>query len=293
MSFHFKKSESPARAVRRVCGEHIGEAQSRLRKSRHPAAIHVVRKEIKKLRAIFQFVRAATGQGAYRKAEKGLRWAAGQLAATRDARVRFQAFKQLAGRYPARRFPVLQKTLLKDCRRESRRFRADDSMVQVKRVLRKTGRRVARLRFAARGWAAIEPGLGQSYRRGQQAWRLARREPSPDLLHEWRKQVKTFRHQLQLVCPKWPPATRKMANQLDQLGTLLGDQHDLDLLQQFIVKHGPAAEVVGLNPLLVTRQKKLRRAALKLGAKVYAAAPAAASCQLGKDWNAWCGNIRK
>ena len=53
MPFRFKKSESPAKAVRRVCRERIGAALGGLRKGGRPAAVHGVRKEIKKLRAHF------------------------------------------------------------------------------------------------------------------------------------------------------------------------------------------------------------------------------------------------
>jgi len=293
MPFHFKKAEPPGKALRRVCRKYIGEAQSRLRKSHRPAAVHGVRKEIKKLRAVFRLVRGEIGRGDYRKAAKGLRRAAGRLAATRDARVRFQAFAQLAGRRAARHFPILQKALLKDCRRESRRFRADDLVALAERILRKTGRRVAGLNFAASGWAAIAPGLMQSYRRGQQAGELARREPSSEHFHEWRKQVKTFWHQLRLICPKWPASTRKLTDQLERLGTLLGDGHDLDLLKQFVAEHAPATEAAMLNPLIEARQKKLCIAASKLGTQLYAKSPAIVCQQLAKDWNHWHGRDRK
>ena len=57
MPFHFKKSESPAKGVRRVCRERIGAARERLREGGRSAAIHDVRREIKKLRAMFRLVR--------------------------------------------------------------------------------------------------------------------------------------------------------------------------------------------------------------------------------------------
>ena len=171
MAFQFKKTEPPARALRRVGREHLRAAQDCLRKSRHPASVHGVRKEIKKLRALFQLVRGEIGRGTYRKAAKGLRRVAGLLAATRDARVRFKAFEQLAGRHAARRFPFLPKALLKDYRREARRFWADDSVARAKRVLAKTGKRVAGLKFAA-------PRLG-GHRAGPEAELSARRPVLP------------------------------------------------------------------------------------------------------------------
>jgi CHAD domain-containing protein len=291
MPVHFKKAEPTTPALRRVYREHLGKARARLRRSRHPASVHGARKEIKKLRAILRLVREPIGRGAYHPAAKALRRAAGQLAATRDARVRFEAFSQLAGRGAARRFARLQAALQKNCRRESRRFRASDSVALAERWLRKTGRRLARLKLTVSGWAALEPGLKQSYLRGRQAGARARREPSSEHFHEWRKPVKTFEHQLRLICPAGPSVTRKLTEQLEQLGKWLGDEHDLGLLRPFVAKHGQPAEAAALNPLIAAQQKKLRSAALKLGAKLYAAAPATVCRQLGKDWRAWHGGI--
>ena len=148
MPFHFKKSESPAKAVRRVCRERIGAALDGLRKPRHPAAVHGVRKEIKKLRALFRLVRGEIGRGAYRKGAKALREAAGSLTAPRDARVMLKAFEKLAGRN-ARRFAAIEKALQKNCRRETRRFRKKDAAAAAGRILRKTGRRVGELKIKA------------------------------------------------------------------------------------------------------------------------------------------------
>jgi CHAD domain-containing protein len=289
MPFHFKKAESPAKAVRRVCREHIGEALGRLRKPRHPASVHAVRKEIKKLRAIFRLVRGEIGKGDYRQAAKALRRAADRLAAPRDARVTLKAFEKLAG--GAVRFPKIHKALQRHCRRETRRFRQDDSVAAARRLLQKVNWRLGKLEFTASGWTAIEPGLRQSYRCGRQACELARRQPTPENLHEWRKPVKNFWHHLRLLCPEWPAAVRALTNQLERLGELLGDEHDLFLLGRFIAETcaGETGEVAALDKLIVARQKKLRAAALKLGSQIYAETPAAVCARLGKHWNAWRG----
>jgi CHAD domain-containing protein len=291
MPVHFKPAEPPARAVRRICREHIGEALARLRRSRHPAAVHGARKEIKKLRAVLRLVCGEIGRGVYRPAAKALRRATGHLAATRDARVMFQAFAKLAGPGAARRFPILHQALQKHCRLETRRFRNDDAVAVAKRLLRKTGRRVAGLKIKASGWRALEPGLKQSYRRGQQASELARRQSSAENFHAWRKQVKTLWHQLRLLCPKRP--ARTLTDKLDRLGELLGDHHDLALLQQFVAKQGQPVEATALNLLIEARQLKLRGAALKLGTQLYAKAPATVCQRLGKNWSNWHGRHRK
>ena len=290
MAFRFKKSESPAKAVRRVCHERIGAALDGLRKGSRPEAVHGVRKEIKKLRAIFRLVRGEIGRGSYRKGARALREAAGSLTAPRDARVMLKAFEKLAGG-GARRFACIEKALRKNARREREHFRKDNSPKRMERLLRKTDRRVDDLKIKAKGWSVIEPGLKESYRRGREACRLAGQKPSPENFHDWRKHVKDLWHYFCLLYPAWPAAARAFTEELELLGGQLGEDHDIFLLQQFAAKHcaGLAVEVEALNRLIESRQKPLRAAALKLGSRLYAETPTVFCHRLENYWNSWRG----
>lgn len=290
MSFRIKQSESPDRAVRRICRERIGKARARLRRDTKPAAIHGARKDIKKLRAIFRLVRDEIADSDYQKGARTLRAAAGCLAASRDARVMARAFEKVAGP-SAGQFAVVERALQKHVRRETRRFQRRDSLDRAERLLRKAKRRVDKLHFATSGWAALEPGVRSSYRRGRQAFEKSSRETSPDNLHRWRKHVKDLWTYLRLLCPAWPAPVRDMTGDLNLLGNLLGDDHDLVLLQDFIgkLRGGAAGEVAALNRLVELRQKKLRAAALKLGKRLYSENPSQFCRRLGACWNAWRG----
>jgi len=188
MAFQFKPSETPAVAVQRVCRECVGEALERLEKPNHPAAIHAVRKEIKKLRAILWLVRNQIGRGAYRKSNNALREAAGHLAVARDARVMLKAFEKLAGQ-PPKQFGGIAAKLKKNSHREAQQFRKSDLVARAKKLLRKTNWRIGRLKIKAAGWAALKPGWLEGYKLGRTACELARRNPDPEHLHEWRKRV--------------------------------------------------------------------------------------------------------
>jgi CHAD domain-containing protein len=275
MPFRFKKSESPAKAVRRACRERVGAALNCLRKAEHPAAVHGARKEIKKLRALFRLVRGEISVGTYRKGVKALRAAADCLAAARDARVMLKAFEQLVGP-SARKFAGIESALKKHARREARQFRRNDSVALAERLLRKSHRRVAELKIKASGWAAIEPGLKQSYARGRAAWQLARKKTAPEHFHAWRKRVKDLWYYFCLLQPASRAASRTMTDELEILSEQLGEDHDLFLLQQFITEHcsAHAEELAALARLIQSRQKKLRAAALKLGARLYDEIPA-------------------
>jgi CHAD domain-containing protein len=274
MPLRFKKSESPAKAVRRACRERVGAALDCLRKPDRPAAIHGARKEIKKLRAIFRLVRGEISMGTYRKGVKALRTAADCLAAARDARVMLKAFEKLAGN-SAREFAGIESALKKHARREARQFRRNDSVALAERLLRKTHRRVGDLKIKATGWAAVEPGLEQSYRRGRDGCQLTRKKSAPEHFHDWRKHVKDLWYYFCLLQPAWPATTRAMTDALELLGEQLGEDHDLFLLQKFVEEHCAAhtGEAEALNGLIGSRQIKLRAAALKLGSRIYTEPP--------------------
>jgi CHAD domain-containing protein len=290
MPFRFKKSESPAKGVRRVFRERVGAALGRLRKPGSAAAVHGVRKEIKKLRSLFRLVRGEIGRSVYRKGAQALREAAASLTAPRDARVMLKALEKLAGR-DARKFAGIEKALRKNRRREARRFRKKDSAAATDWILRKTNRCVGDLKIKSVGWAAIEPGLKESYRRGKEFYKLSHTHPSPENFHEWRKHVKDLWHYFCLLYPAWPAEGRAYKSKLELLGGLLGEDHDLFLLQQFASEHctDEADEVCALNKLIASRQKVLRAAALELGSRLYAETPTSLCRRLGNYWDDWRG----
>ncbi len=179
MRFQIKESELPAKALRRICRERVAVALDYLRESERPAAVHGARKEIKKVRALFRLLRGEISAGKYRRGVKALRAAADCLAARRDARVMLRAFRKLAGR-DAGKYGTVERDLKKHARREARRFRQDHSLAVAGRWLRRTQRRVGKLKINLAGWAAIAPGLKASYQRGREACRLVQRRPEAE-----------------------------------------------------------------------------------------------------------------
>ena len=230
MPFRFNKSESPAKGLRRVCRERVGAARERLHDGGRSAAIHDVRREIKKLRSIFRLARDGGGHGSWHKSAKALREVAGYLAAPRDARVMLKAFEKLTGS-DTQRFSEIERALHKHSRRATRRFQKKDFIAVAGRILRKINRRVGSLKIEASGWKAIEPGLRESYMRGRKACELVHAKPLPENFHDWRKHVKNLWYYSQLLHPARPAAMRAMTDDLELLGAQLGEDHDLFLLR--------------------------------------------------------------
>jgi len=294
MAFHFKKKESPTRAVRRLSRERIGKALDHLRKCDRLEAVHSVRKEIKKVRATLGLVRERMEGNIYRKRVKTLRAAARHLTEPRDAHVRPQALERLIvhfkGRLSAQSFAGIKKLLRQNCHEEARELMKGESVAVVDRMLRKINRQAGDLTIKADGWAAIQLGLRESYSLGREACEIACKETSPENLHQWRKHVQDLWHQLRLLCPIRPGSLRTAANQMKTLSQCLGDDHDLVLLRQFVVRRCArrhAKELKELNELIDLRQKELRSAALALGSRFYREKPSRFCRRLENYWRAW------
>ncbi|MBU6411727.1 MAG: CHAD domain-containing protein, partial [Verrucomicrobia bacterium] len=194
-------------------------------------AVHGMRREIKKLRAVLRLVRGTTGKGAYRRCIQLLRQAASVLAAPRDACVQHRAFRELRrhfdGKISNRSAARIESALRARCRRETQHFLEGDSRARLKRILRKMKRRLDDLKIRSDGWAAIGPGIEHCYCRGQKARQRVLAEPSSEQFHLWRKRVKDLGYQLRLLRRIGPERWRGMVKKLDALGELLGEDHDL------------------------------------------------------------------
>jgi CHAD domain-containing protein len=81
-------------------------------------------------------------------------------------------------------------------------------------------------------WASVGKGLRRTYRRARRAYAGAVREPTIEKRHEWRKQAKYLRYQLEVLRPLRPKSLDELVIQAEKLGELLGDDHDLAVLRQ-------------------------------------------------------------
>jgi CHAD domain-containing protein len=292
MPFQFKREESVRKAVRRLCCERLEDALEPLNNGNHAEAVHNVRKEIKKLRAILRLVRAEIGKSVYNKHTDSLRNAADRLTALRDADVTLIAFDNVVRHFKRKLapqpFPKIRVALKKNRRVEEGRLYKNGSVASVRGILCREKDEMDGLKMKSSGWRAIAPGLKKIYSRGREAFEAAGQEPTPENFHEWRKRVKDLNHQLSLICPARPRKFHTRTSKLDKLGALLGDDHDLFMLGQFVAKkfgRTPGARFI--QDLITARQNELRSEALKLGARFYPSKPGRFCRGIGRDWKKW------
>ena len=295
MAFKFKRKESTTKALRRLFTNRVDAALGHIHECETLDAVHAVRKEIKKLRALMRLMRAGLRKGDFRAAMCHLKEAARQFGPARDAHVTFQALGLVLGHFKGRlgprTFADFRPPLRRACQEEEKRLRRKHLAAHVSRLLRRAQKRIEALSLRDEGWPVLGSGVKSSYRSGRKAWQQALAERIPENLHEWRKLVKELGYQLRLFCPIWPEQLDAALRELEMLGEALGEDHDLYMLTEAVKNNctagAPANELEALCGLITQRQDKLRRQALALGARFYAEKPSLFCRRLSDYWHLW------
>jgi CHAD domain-containing protein len=295
MAYAFKRKEPVSKAVQRIGCERIEHALECLEDSERGEAIHCARKDIKKVRAVLRLVRGRIAKKKFRRLTRLLREAAAQLSAPRDAEAKTQAVRKLASHFKGQLAPGALRKVREELRKAAddamKRFAQEKTSNNVGTALRRELKGFGELKVKGRGWNSIGPGVRAAYRAGRRAFRVARNDPSPENLHEWRKRAKDLWYHARLLEPVWPEQIGAMAGELETLGELLGDDHDLAVLHKEIedrrIPESNPQEGETICGLLEQRRRDLQRDALALGARFYAEKPRAFCDRLEGYWRIW------
>jgi CHAD domain-containing protein len=141
-----------------------------------------------------------------------------------------------------------------------------------------------------KGWQALENGIRRVYKSGYRALAKVAAQPSAENLHEWRKQAKYLWYQMEALEPIQPKVLKKFNRQCHKLTTLLGDNHDLDVLQKTLSSNPDAfAQENGADilTLIQRRRGELQIQSFELGRLVYRESPKVFVSRLAKYWKSW------
>jgi CHAD domain-containing protein len=250
------------------------------------STVHEVRKALKRLRALLRLVRGELGGKRYARENASLRDCGRRLAGARDAEVMLSTLDALVREHPARLSTspgvrALRSQLLSE-REHAAALAIGDPHVrgEVLAELRAVRARIERWQPRERGFPLLAPGLERVYARGRLRMRRARRRESVAALHMWRKQVKELRYAAETLDRggKSFKPVRVLARRADRLGEMLGEEHDLALLQERVRARSPlfAGERKTrkrLSRLIAHRRKRLRKRALRAGERLYKRSP--------------------
>ncbi len=245
--------------------------------------IHETRKALKRLRALVGLLREDLGERQYKREHAILRDAARRLAGTRDAEVMVDTLDTLLQRHPrklGRRRPLIElRKLLVAERVAAARQTLDDQATrgEVLRELSGLRERAQRWELPERpGIAVVENDLRRVYRQGQARMRcVARGKGGAHASHEWRKRVKDLRYGAEIL------GLRSLAHRADELGEVLGEEHDLTVLAALLPPPGRAPfkgkcgkrARKALLERIARRRRQLRKRALRKGEHLYGRRP--------------------
>ena len=278
--------------------------------------VHEARKALKRLRALLRLVRDELGERAYARESALVRRTGRRLAQARDAGVLLNTLDDLIKRHPkklgSRRGVQRLRARLQTERDGAAELALTDSATRagVLDDLRALRVRVAGWQLADPGGIeAVEASLQRLYATGRRRMRRAERaEQAPGRkLHEWRKRVKDLRYAAEMLQRSDGDAKRprkgagaktskrarkassaeaafigRVARRADDLGELLGEEHDLAVLAERVRTEAKATRASGapgprtrraLLRLIARRRRRLRKRALRGGRRLFARTP--------------------
>ena len=253
-------------------------------------AIHTTRKAIKRSRGLLRLLRGVLVPEAYRRENRALRDAGRRLGSLRDAVVVVDTLDLYAMELEAAVGSAVL-TRIRSCLVAA--FESHDDVTasrsNVAGVLGDARVRYAALTVGAvdEGFSPVSTGLRRGYRNGRKAMRVASASGRVGDFHEWRKSVKYLRYQLEHLCLIEPDMISGRIAQLDRLGELLGDAHDLWLFAGSIERccSQPEQRTAVVN-MVHTKRHTLESTALTVGGPLYADGPTAFADELGSYWQA-------
>lgn len=296
MAYQLRHDETVEQGVRRIALERIDHAVAGLTDATgdRDDAVHEARKDCKKIRAVLRLVRGGM-PSTWRFEHDWFRDAAATLSHIRDSRVVIEThdklmqcidageaggFETLRDGLAARRRRVVD--LWGDADQRVQRFLAD---------LRSARQRVQDWTLEAEGFAALRPGLARNYRRAREAMDHAWSHPGVESFHEWRKPVKYYWYHCRLLEGVWPALMAVVRDTADELGDLLGDDHDLAVLGEIVLtdpgSYGGEHAVAAYTGLIEQRRRELQEAARPLGERLLAEKPGRMTTRLGSYWASW------
>lgn len=267
-------------------------------------AVHESRKSTKRVRAVLRMIRFEIGEQIYRYEDAWMRDTARMVAPIRDAYAVADSFDVLDRIYGH----LLVDGVLEEVqtRLRFRRDRIETRAMEDPQLVTTVVDRFEKALGRYSNWptdpstrtiygagirdefAAIGPGFNKTYDQGRRQMVHAYKVPTPENFHQWRKNVKYLRHQMELMTPLWPEVVVGMAITFERIGEMLGQDHDLAVLMKTLDENvdicpDPVQRSL-IRALANQRRTDLQTAARILGRRVFAEEPGSITGRLDVYW---------
>ena len=204
-----------------------------------------------------------------------------EMSAVRDAEAIVETFDRLTRKVgDAERWLSAARRRL-DARRRALEQdpRVAKSLRRARRTLRRLRRHANRLLHRTASPRALADGFTRGYRKARRAREAAARHETPERLHSWRKAVKNHAFHVKLLAAAGVEGMNDRLRDIQSLGTWLGEDHDLTVLEGVIRAEREAfadpRDHERLSRLLWGRRRAIRLHVRPLGRRLFLARPGA------------------
>lgn len=299
MGYKLKRKRTVQKSVRRIAREQIDKAIAEIddpKLDRH-VAVHQVRKRCKKLRALVRLVRPALGR-TYKHENVRFRDLARSLAGMRDEQSIVEALEGLLKTLDETERKKYDGVLAElHARRDKVAASTDHDpdvlLADARRALEHAHHDVGDWQLDAKGFKAVRGGFAKTYKRGRKGAKQAFKSDDAGDFHEWRKRLKYHTNHLKLLRPLWPRVNEAWYYESKALSDILGDDHDLAMLDALLESEGKNLTATrtrsGLRKIIRKEQQLLRKKAWQVGGRLYAEKPKALKRRWESYWPVWRG----
>lgn len=243
MTYKLKKDQPLKKSITSVAAEEVDGCLNSIETLNIHEAVHDIRKRLKKLRALARLVRDEMGEKNYKSINIFYRDLGRELADFRDLTAHIETIENLRERYGDHLYVNFFNSVIKKVEKERDEMEAElkarnffsDHLVNQLKYARKE---LVKWPVKTNDISIILPSIKRVYTRGNKALKEAYKNPLKENFHEWRKRVKYLWYQMLLLQDTWPELFSTFEAEIHELADLLGDDHDLMVLNTKLEKDG-------------------------------------------------------
>ena len=291
MAFEFTQRRGIEQQVRDIASEQIDKALEASGEGGADFAelVHGLRRRCKRLRGLLRLIEPHFKHT--RRENRAFRDAAAGLSGTRDAVVMVETFAAVldfdrqrdgGARISAASGEALAAEL-KAAAGEAPDEQAASGLLQhFIETFEAARQRVDDWELSGRGFDQIGDGLEDTYRRMRNRLAVAQAEQTAEAVHEWRKDAKYHWQHVSLLQAAARDVLTPRKASLDQLGEMLGDHHNLAVLDDKLAER---PDVSTIRTVIAERQAMLAFDAFALGRQLTAEKPAMLRDRFEQYWS--------
>jgi len=295
MTINLIRGEKFDEGWKRLIIEQCQLVLSHLKNRKNPyESIHETRKAFKKIRGLLRLVRNIFP--AYREENIFFRDQGRVLSEIRD----YQAVQDTLLRlYSTNERPAKRNTCKGIAKMLNRkRVTLEKQLLKKEKIFDQISQNIIQKLKEIEEWSLEEASFSHFlnnikhvYKKGLRLYEIAKSTGEASDFHEWRKQSKYLRYQLEFLFPLWPNLMSCWENEMHTLTDYIGEEHDLIVLKQLMeaedITIKNSKERLEFEETVTFHKEQCRSNALTLGAKCYSERPKFFRARVNGIWEAY------